>query len=162
MKPPSNLLTIETPRQIILEDFKIDLPIKGGWGYGFDTACVIDKNYSSLNPTVPFNGVSIEYVFIEKRIYEEMIIFREKNEKFAGIRWNLLKQELQTYEGKPYDILSFDVLGFSDSVWSEIVGRFGEMQKTRRMELLSELDAYREAKAFHFERTFCFEISSFY
>ncbi len=162
MRAPSNLITNESPRQIILEDFKIDLPINGGWGYDFNTACVIDKNDSSLSPSMQFNGVSIEQVFVEKRIYEEMIIFREPKEKFAGIRWNLIKQEVQDYEGKPYDILSFDVLGFSDAVWDELVNRFEDIQKSGRIELLPELDAQREANAHHFQRDFYFDISSFY
>jgi len=75
MRQPSNLLTKESPRQIIFEDFKINLPIKGGWGYDFDSACIIDKNDPSVIKGVPFDGVAIEYVFVEKRIYEEMIIF---------------------------------------------------------------------------------------
>jgi hypothetical protein len=94
MRPPSNLLTLEPPRQIILEDFKIDLPIKGGWGYDFDSACIIDKTDPSVTEGIPFDGVGIEYVFVEKRIYEEMIIFRDDDEKYVGIRWDLDNQAL--------------------------------------------------------------------
>ena len=89
MKELSQLFTKESPRRIIFEDFKIDLPISGGWGYDFNTACVIEKNDPSVVQGVPFDWMSIEYAFIEKRIYEEMIIFRNVKEKFAGIRWNL-------------------------------------------------------------------------
>jgi hypothetical protein len=162
MRSPVELLTKESPRQIIFEDFKIELPIKGGWGYGFSNACVIDKSDPSLNPNMPFNGVSIEYLFVEKRIYEEMIIFREKTEKFSGIRWSLIKQELQFYQAKPFDVLYFDVIGFSDAVWNELVIGFEEIQKSKNLEMLSELEAYRESKAYHFERKFYFDISSFY
>ena len=38
------LYTKESPRQILFEDYKLDLPIKGGWGYSLDDACIIDKN----------------------------------------------------------------------------------------------------------------------
>ena len=86
MREPSKLLTRESPRQIIFEDFKIDLPIKGGWGYDFDGACIIDKNDSTVIKGMPFDRVGIEYVFVEKRIYEEMIIFREAHKKYSGIR----------------------------------------------------------------------------
>ena len=37
MREPSKLITKESPRQIIFEDFKIDLPISGGWGYDFES-----------------------------------------------------------------------------------------------------------------------------
>jgi hypothetical protein len=162
LREPSQLITNESPRQIILEDFKIDLPITGGWGYDFSTACVIDKNDPSVNSDMPFDGVGIEYIFVEKRIYEEMIIFRNPNEKYAGIRWNLEKQELLSKDAKQYDRLVFNVMGFSDAVWDELTGRFQEIQKTRDLEKLNELDAYRESKAYQFKREFYFEITSFY
>jgi hypothetical protein len=162
LREPSQLITNESPRQIILEDFKIDLPITGGWGYDFSTACVIDKNDPSVNSDMPFDGVGIEYIFVEKRIYEEMIIFRNPNEKYAGIRWNLEKQELLSKDAKQYDRLVFNVMGFSDAIWDELTGRFQEIQKTRDLEKLNELDAYRESKAYQFKREFYFEITSFY
>jgi hypothetical protein len=162
MREPSQLLTKESPRQIIFEDFKIDLPITGGWGYDFETACVIDKNDSTVSKVIPFNGVSIEYVFVEKRIYEEMIIFREQNEKYSGIRWSLEKQELLFREEKPYDKLIFNVIGFSDEVWDELTSRFEKIKNSGQLELLPELDAYRESKAHKFVREFYFDISRFY
>jgi hypothetical protein len=48
MTEPDQLITRESPRQIIFEDFKIDLPISGGWGYSIETACIIDKNDSTV------------------------------------------------------------------------------------------------------------------
>ena len=162
MKELSHLFTRETPRQIILEDFKIDLPITGGWGYNFESACVIDKNDPIVNQTIPFNVVSIEYIFVEKRIYEEMIIFREANEKFSGIRWDLEKQELVFQNEKPYDKLTFKVVGFSDEVWDELTRRFEEIKRSGKLELMDELKAYRESKAYRFTKEFYFDISSFY
>jgi len=80
MREPLQLITKESPRQIIFEDFKIDLPIKGYWGYDIESACIIDKNDSTVSQEMPFNGVAIEYVFVEKRIYEEMVICRGDDE----------------------------------------------------------------------------------
>jgi hypothetical protein len=162
MRPPSNLITRESPRQIILEDFKIDLPISGGWGYNLETACVIDKNDSTVSKVIPFNGVSVEYVFVEKRIYEEMIIFREAHEKYSGIRWNLEKQELLHQANKSYDKLIFNVMGFTDEVWDEITNRFESLKNNNKLDLLPELDAYRESKSYRFTREFYFDITSFY
>lgn len=162
LREPSQLLTRESPRQIIFEDFKMDLPIRGGWGYDFDTACVIDKNDSTVNPNMPFDGIAIEYVFVEKRIYEEMIIFRQSHEKFSGIRWELEKQELLSRNEKRYDKLIFDVIGFSDAIWDELTSRFEAIQKSGELEKMAELDAYRETKAYRFKREFYFDITSFY
>jgi hypothetical protein len=162
LREPSQLITRESPRQIIFEDFKLDLPIMGGWGYDFDTACVIDKNDSAVNPNIPFDGIAIEYVFVEKRIYEEMIIFRQSHEKFSGIRWDLEKQELISRDEKRYDKLIFNVIGFSDAIWDELTSRFEAIQKSGELEKMVELDAYRESKAYRFKREFYFEITSFY
>lgn len=162
MKEPSQLFTKESPRQIIFEDFKIDLPIKGGWGYDFESACVIDKNDSTVSKVIPFDGVGIEYVFVEKRIYEEMIIFRKTHEKYSGIRWQLEKQVLLFQRDKPYDKLIFSVVGFNDEVWGELTSRFEELKNNGKLDLLPELDAYRESKAYRFTREYYFDISSFY
>ena len=162
MTEPYQLITRESPRQIIFEDFKIDLPISGGWGYDMETACVIDKNDSTVIKGIPFDGVGVEYVFVEKRIYEEMIIFRAANEKYAGIRWNQLLQQTQSFNSKYYDVLKYSVEGFEHSVWEELVTRFQEIQKTDKPELMAELDTYRESKVYRFEREFYFDITSFY
>jgi hypothetical protein len=111
---------------------------------------------------MPFDGVGIEYVFVEKRIYEEMIIFREAHEKYSGIKWDLDKQELLFVNDKPYDKLVFNVVGFTDAVWGELTSRFAEIQKNGTLELVDELNAYRESKAYRFTKEFYFDISSFY
>jgi len=162
MTEPNQLRTRESPRQIIFEDFKIDLPISGGWGYDIENACVIDKNDSTVIKGIPFDGVGVEYVFVEKRIYEEMIIFRAAHEKYAGIRWNQLVQQTQFFDNKHYDVLKYSVEGFEDSIWEELVTRFQEIQKSGKPELMAELDAYRESKTYRFEREFYFDITSFY
>jgi hypothetical protein len=162
MKESLQLITRESPRQIIFEDFKIDLPIKGGWGYDLATACIIDKNDPAVSQVLPFNGVEIEYIFVEKRIYEEMVIFRGGDEKYAGIRWDLDKQELLFEEDKPYDKLIFNIVGFTDQIWDELTDRFEDIQKSGKVELMAELDAYRKSKALRLTREFYFDISSFY
>jgi hypothetical protein len=162
MQEPLQLITKESPRQIILEDFKLDLPIKGGWGYDFETACIIDKNDPNAAKEVPFNGVAIEYVFVEKRIYEEMIIFRGDDEKYSGIRWDLASQDLLFQDEKYYDKLIFNVVGFTDEIWDELTSRFEAIHKSGKLELMSELDAYRESKALRLVREFYFDITSFH
>jgi hypothetical protein len=162
MTEPDQLRTRESPRQIIFEDYKIDLPISGGWGYGFDTACVIDKNDPTVNKVLPFDGIGIERIFVEKRIYEEMIIFRADDEKYAGIRWNQQLQQTKFIDNKHFDVLKYSVEGFEDSIWEELVTRFQEIQKSGKSELMTELDAYRESKVYRFVKEFYFEITSFY
>ena len=162
MIEPLQLITKESPRQIILEDFKIDLPISGYWGYNLESACVIDKNDPTVSQGMPFDGIGIEHIFVEKRIYEEMIIFRDDHEKYAGIRWDRQAQQLLIEGNKTYDKLTFNIIGFSDQVWDELIRRFEEIQKSGKVELMTELDAYRESKAYRLTREFYFDITSFY
>ena len=110
----------ETPREIIAADFKSlreELPISGGWGYTKEDAVVIDRNDPVVSKGMPFDGVEIEYIFVEKRIYEELIIFRPKDDKYSGIEWNLLKQKCTSDNGKKYDVLSFEVKAIPDLDW---------------------------------------------
>jgi hypothetical protein len=74
---PEPITTEGSSRQVIEEDFKPlpgQFPIKGVWGYARDDAVLIDADDPAAPKGVPFNGVAIEYAFVEKRIYEEMII----------------------------------------------------------------------------------------
>ena len=73
----------QTPREIE-SDFKSigSIPIKGGWAYTKDDAVIIDKDDHSVPKGMPFNGIGIEKIFVEKRIYEELIVFQQDGEKF--------------------------------------------------------------------------------
>jgi hypothetical protein len=84
--------TKETPREILEHHNPSmgSIPILGGWGYTQDDCVIINKNDSSVNQSMPFFGVALEYLFVEKRIYEDdgylgvnqiesVEIWREKN-----------------------------------------------------------------------------------
>ena len=94
---PPRINSEESPRDILAADFKSigEIPIRGGWGYTLEDAVIIDKNDPIVSKGSPFDGVSLEYVFVEKRIYEELIIFRPKDDRFTGINWKLLKQQMR-------------------------------------------------------------------
>ena len=59
-----------------------DLPIRGGWGYDQEDACIIDKNDPIIDPDspMPFYGVGYEKIFVERRIYMELITYRKEDE----------------------------------------------------------------------------------
>jgi hypothetical protein len=108
------LRTRETPREILETDFPRlgSIPIRGGWGYDLPSACIIDRNDQSVDPAMPFEGVSLEYVFAEYRLYEELIIFRSPEEKYAGIRSKLRDQQYMEVDGRRFDFLRLDVQAF--------------------------------------------------
>ncbi|MBL0423446.1 hypothetical protein JI739_24145 [Ramlibacter sp. AW1] len=94
-----------------------ELPIKGGWGYSVDDAIIIDVNDPAVDRATPFNGVALEYVLVDKRLFEELIIFREKGDRYVNIEKRLVNQRLFTTEDKTYDHLVFDVTAIPE--WAE-------------------------------------------
>jgi hypothetical protein len=150
----------ETPRQIIFEDYKLngELPITGGWGYTKDDAVIINKNDTTVQKGLPFDGVGIEYIFIEKRIYEELIIFSLLGEPYAGIGWKQLEQKLEHHNGKDYDILTYEVTAFSKS-------DFHELKEDLENKDYSGLAAYEEKrnkKKISYKTEYWFDITSFF
>ena len=111
------IITDESPREIIADHFQSlrgELPIRGGWGYSQEDAVIIDKNDPTVIPGMPFDCVGIEHIFIEKRIYEELIIFRPENDRFTKIQWDLKTQELIEIDNRVYDKLIYSITAWRD------------------------------------------------
>ncbi|RDI98936.1 hypothetical protein DVT68_10600 [Dyella solisilvae] len=160
MQPIAKLVTRESPRQILAEDFNSigELPIRGGWGYSMEDACVIDKNDPVVPAGVPFDVVGVEYAFVEKRIYEEMIIFREEGQKFSGIKWSLLRQRL-IYGA--YDVLEFEITAFPESEWDALQKEWEGPNGIRDPSFNIEAHlSRREASKVRITSEFWFEIAS--
>lgn len=166
MLPLYRITSKESPREILAADFKslrTELPIRGGWGYTKQEACIIDKNDPLVDPLLPFDGVGVEYVFVEKRIYEEMIIFRPKGEQFSGIRWKLKEQSLLHEAGRYFDRLIFVVTAFLDKDWEELRAEFNGLQGHGATDFNAEAHAKkRQEKTVQFTTEFWFDITSFY
>src|SRR5262245_1324602 len=123
VKLPEPIITADPPRKVLAEHFKSldgELPIRGGWGYTREDAVVIDAQDPVVPKNLPFDGVGLEYVFVEKRIHEEMIIFRPPGQKFAGIRWQLLDQALMGEGGRHYDRLRFEITAFPEEAFHRL------------------------------------------
>jgi len=158
-----NIKTIETPRFVIKELYKLDLPIKGGWGYSIDDACIIDKTDKSVIQGIPFDGVSVEYAFIEKRNYAELInthyskeVYRKTDKYYAHIECKLIKQRCFSEDGKRYDHLEFEI----ECVPEEIFDKLSELAKDP--DKLDEVWKIHDKEKLIFERECFFDITSFY
>ena len=123
--------TKETPREILEADNPSagNIPISGGWGYTQEDCVIINKDDPSVNQSIPFNGVALEYFFVEKRIYEELIIFREPGQTFNGIKWEMLEQELIHKNDRQYDHLRFLIKGHTDKDWDYLNKIFEDNNK---------------------------------
>jgi len=166
MQPLYPIKSDESPRDILATDFKSlrgGLPISGGWGYTQADACIIEKNDPLVNPSLPFDGVGVEYAFVEKRIYEEMIIFRPDGEKFSGIKWNLLEQNYKFEAGRHFDGLVFEITAFQESDWEELKAEFeGEQGYGHTGFDLEAHERKSQEKMVRLTREFWFDITSFY
>ena len=148
-----------------MEDFKSipELPIDGGWGYDLESAVFINKNDPVVDPNSPFDGVGVEYLFVEKRIYEELIIFRDQNHKFSGIEWKRNFQQLEEHNGRKYDVLSFQVTAFSDSDWERLKSDWIiNNAYVNDPEGLAKHESERDNSMITYEAVYWFDITTFF
>lgn len=160
--PPKPLVTRERPRQLIARHFpslKGGLPIQGGWGYTKESACVICRDDPLNDPEMPFfDGVGIEYVFVEKRCYEELIIFQPDGDKHSGIKWKLMEQSL--IHGK-YDHLVFEITCFRERDWDMLKAEYEQGMGNPNFDAEAHWRKHESLKK-RYVRDYWFDITSFY
>lgn len=166
MRPLYPIRCEESPREILAADFKSlreGIPIRGGWGYSQEDSCIIDKKDPLVDSSVPFDGVGLEYVFVEKRIYEEMIIFRPDGQKFSDITWTLQQQSTLHEGGKVFDKLVFEITAFPEKAWGELKAEFEGPQGYGHPAF--DVEAHqrkRQESMVRLTREFWFDITSFF
>jgi hypothetical protein len=110
-------------------------------------AVIIDANDPIVPRGVRFDGVGIEYKFVEARIHAEMVALRPLGDGFVDIKWKLLRQQLSSWDRRHYDVLQVEISGFLERDW----GSLGALQPEQR-----------EKMKIRFGREFWFDITSFY
>ena len=156
---------IQTAREIMFNVFPRigELPIKGGWGRTKEDAVVIDKNDSIINQSQYFNGVEIEYIFMEYFNYLHLITYRPLNDSYSGIRYKVIKQKLihDDKTKKIYDKITTEVSCFTDADWDELKEEWENNIDNPDFDIEVH-DKKRDSKKRYLEIEFWFEISSFY
>lgn len=140
-------------RQILNEDFQQchNLVIDGGWGYGPEDAIILE----ATSDMVP-----IEYLIVEKRLYEELIIFRPKGNQYASIKWKLKSQRLMNIDERHFDHLIFDVTAFHEKDWEYLSQDWlSHNGYATDAEGLAKHEAEREKRMIHFVTEYWFDIS---
>ena len=165
IRPLKASWTNETPRQLIAahDQSSRDLPISGGWGYCKEDACIIDKDDPNVSRVLPFDGGAVERVFVENRTYAEMISFRAEGDDFAGIKWNMTKQWFFVEGGRKFDKLKYEVTAFPQADWQELRTEYEgtDGHGTPGFDAKKH-ERKRQEKMIRLERTFWFDITSFY
>lgn len=160
------LVVDASPRQTLKDHFKSisELPIRGGWGYKKEDAIVIDKADPVARKDIPFDGIGIEHVIVEKRIYEELIISRPKGQEFAGIKWKKIDQRMTVDEsGIKYDHLRFDVTALPASEFKALKEIWEGPDGVDSPDF--DMDSHRrrhEASTVHYVAEYWFDVTSFF
>ncbi len=156
---------LNSPREIILDlsDDSYDLPIEGGWGYSKADCVIINKNDASVNQSMPFDGVGIEYKFIGARTEIELVDNQPFNQEFYGIKWDLVSQGLHTFEGRMFDeiIVSVSALHHTDLTTLKENWEKNNNYEGNEDGLLNHLKMKDDLTS-TYQTNFWFDITSFY
>ncbi len=165
MIPLETVKTEESPRSVIATHGTSpegELPIGGGWGYTRNDACVIERVDSAADPKAPGDRVSIEQLFVEKRIIEEMIHCRPEGERFAGIEWSMLTQEHLNDATRQFDKLTFEIRAFPERDWESLKAEYGGPRGVANPKFNHEdHEKKRQKKLFFVTREFWFDVTAF-
>lgn len=149
-------------REVLLrhfDDLNGKLPITGGWGYTKDTSIVIDKNHNDVDDFPPFSLVSWEYKLAELRLFEELIVFRENNDRYSGIEKNLVNQEVIYENDRRYDYLVFEVSCFADKDWEMLKNEYEVNISNPNFDLTAHT-LKRESLKYQFTTEYYFDITA--
>lgn len=111
------------PREILQQHFPRtanQCNFSGGWGYDAEHATVVKEFDSEINPDEKFDGVSLEYAFIDKRIREELMFSRPEGERYEELNYNTIQQSLHRINGVPYDHILVEVTAYPEREWNEL------------------------------------------
>ena len=101
-----------------------DYPISGGWGYSQSEACIIEMKGKMSDRTLLLSerdGYSVENLFIERRIYEEIITHPEpETPDLYGLRWKVGNQSLHRAGDQLFDKISVTVSGYLRNDFEEL------------------------------------------
>ena len=112
-----------SPREVIAELFPSigkELSISGGWGQDKENACVLEKEATFSIALAEWDDTSIEKVFVEKRIYIELIVMAPPQKRCSGIEWRIVGQEILHENSRVFEHLTFNVTALLDSDWEEL------------------------------------------
>lgn len=162
---PPHIKTNKSFRDIITADFESmsEPPIQGGCGYTLEDAIIIDINDPIVTKGMPFECVRLEYMLVEKRTYEELIIFRQDNDRYSGMSWHLLDQRLLRHNGRNYDKHIWEVMALPDKDWFELKEEWEGPNGFGTPEF--DVDAHnrkRDSKSIRYITEYWFDITSLY
>jgi hypothetical protein len=153
---PNPIDSCDRPRKVFAahpEIFGEELPIRGGWGYSMEDAVIIDRDDPMVEKGRRFDGIGVEYAFVDKRIHAELVFFRPRDAALVALERKLLLQRLTLLEERYFDVLRFQIKTLPKTIWNVIreANRPEHERNDRANRLAAQVD-----------QEFWFDITSFY
>ena len=154
------------PREILREHFPRTAKqccFKGGWGYDAGDAVEVLEFDPEIDPDEKYDGVSLEYAFIDKRLREELIFSRPEGERFEEIGHQVLEQVLYHLRGVPHDFIRVEVTAYPEKAWNELKADWEAHDGYKDDPKGREANLKRkEAAKITYQTEFWFDISDFF
>ena len=155
-----------SPRLFLKNSFGVDLPINGGWGYSEEDCVVIDKNDSMKDQSTLFDENKVKTIFVQKRIYAELIVFRPPGDGFSGIEWSRESQRVIDTNSRKYEVLEFYVRAYAERDWEYLKQDWHDMKYNRTPDYdenrAREHQLERLKRKCFYRTEYWFDITSFY
>lgn len=154
----------DSPQEILARIYESagPLPIRGGWGYSQEDAVVIDRHHPVADPDAPFDGIGVEYAFVQLRIWEELIGTRPKGRQHRGCQRKLIRQSLRTSaDGRKFDHMLFDVTALPKDEFEELKALWEANLHDPDYDRAGHIARHKAAQV-HYVAEYWFDISSFY
>jgi hypothetical protein len=122
-------------------------------------AIVIER--SPAGKSTSLEGISLQYLLIEKRLFEELVIFRPEGNRFGGIEWKLQQQQLVQRNNHWYDHFSVFVTAHREHDYNQLQDEWEANSNNDHFNRLEHLHKHEALKCWYVT-DFWFDITSFY
>ena len=106
------LENVDNLKRFVKDNFEVDLPISGGWGYSKDDATEISKNPMPLK--------QIEHIFATVRTNIEMHLMLPKKDRFGGIN---LKEISRNTEDE-YEVVEYAIEAIKEDIYAKLIDEY--------------------------------------
>ncbi len=96
---------------------RVEMPIKGGWGFTKEDAIIIDKNDPVASQGAAFDGVGLEYSMVSKRNDLEFTYLQKDTEAYRDVNWKPIQQKVLTDKERFYDKLTIKITALPYEDW---------------------------------------------
>ena len=137
-------------KEIIQSAFDVALNVDGGWGYSQNSALIIYKTSFPLE--------QLQHTLASMRAHLEMSMTQPKEKRYGAINVNEIKREQITTDIRKYDIITFEVSGMLEEVYTAFIQEYKDGQDSADFDV-SDHFKRRKKETLIRQEIFWFDIS---